>query len=611
MANTKTSALAALSTVARGDLIPMVDVSNTTMAPTGTNVKVTADAFVNSMFPAVVIVGAPSGGDDSATIQAAMVTGRTTQLASGTYLVGSDLLPVANSAIQGAPDGSTIIKLTGTNRGFALTNIGHVTWRDLAIDCDKANTADRGDTTQNAFHILATNSTGCPGLRLERVTILNAWDRGVNAQATTLDTHPLEVDLIDVTISGCGLQGAFISKSTRTRVIRGDYSTSLYGLQVVGGRDPIIDGVRAHHNVDHGIVANTGVINPTIINCRAWNNGSTNDWGIVVGINATQFNVSNNWCWNNAGGMTIDVADTVANPIQGDGVIHGNICVDNTIGDGIHVNQVDGCTITGNVTARNKQDGLSIYGRHCLVDANYSHHNGRDGINFEEDLTSPLASCGAHTYGASNKVHDNNQNASTYKDFYVGNLTYGGVIDVARARALPLDIPSGEYVQLNPSAMSTAVVTNGTESCLPFDIAEPQTFDQLLFEVVTTPGSAGTSVTRGGIYYDNGTGRRPGRRREDLGTVATDSTGVKALTITNATFDVGRYWAVIVPQGSPAVNPTLRLVTSPFVRVTTTALATTAQEFLSTTGITGALADPHPTVNSTAATAVTMVLRAS
>lgn len=46
MAETKISALAILTTVADGDLIPIVDVSDTSMAPSGTTKKVTAAEFV-------------------------------------------------------------------------------------------------------------------------------------------------------------------------------------------------------------------------------------------------------------------------------------------------------------------------------------------------------------------------------------------------------------------------------------------------------------------------------------------------------------------------------------------------------------------------------------
>lgn len=552
--------------------------------------------------------------DDTSAIQTALTAAgshasRTCYIPAGTYRISADLIPAANTTIVGAGVGSTTLKITGTSRAFAIANIPGVTIRDLTIDCNKANTTDNGTTTQHGIHLTANNTTGCPRTRLERVKIINAWDRGVNAQATTLDTHPLEVDLIDCEISGCTSQGAFIEKSTRTRVKDGNYHDNLYGLQVVGGRDPILDGVRVYDNTDHGLVTNTAVVNPTITKCRAWGNGSTNDWGMVVGINGTQFNVSDNWCWDNAGGMTIDVADTVTNPVQGDGVIQGNICVDNTIADGIHVNQADGVSITGNVTARNEQDGISIYGRNAMVSGNVSHHNGRDGINYEEDLTSPLASCGPHIHGP-NICYDNNQNAGTWKDVYSAQLTNGPVLFTNRGECLPLDVPSGEYVQLNPSPMTTSVMNDGQAYLLPFDLLEPQSFDQLLFEVVTTAGGTG-SVCRGNLYWDDGTGRRPGKLRESLGTVGTTTTGVKSFTISSTSFSIGRWWAEIVPQGTPSPNPTLRVVTCPFIRVSTPGLATLAQEFLMATGITGAPADPHGTVNSNNSLAIAMALRAA
>lgn len=539
--------------------------------------------------------------------------GNGARIRAGTFLIGTDLAPVA-STIQGAGIDKTTLKLTGTNRAFAITNVsGWVTIRDLTIDCNKANTTDNGTTTQHGIHIISSNGTGCR-VRLERVKIINPWDRGFNAQATILDTNPLEIELLDVLITGCGLQGAFVQNSTRTRVIGGEYQTSLYGVQVVGGRDALIDRIQAHHNTDHGIVANTAISGVKITRNECWNNGgvSANHWGIVVGIQARRFIVEANHCYDNVGGITIDVADTVSalNPVDVRGIVTANICTGSTLSDGIHVNQADGLTLTANHTSHNAQDGISIYGRNCIVDANISHHNGRDGINFEEDLTPPLVSCGPHIYGP-NLVYANNTSAGGFKDFYVGNLTNGGVLDTGRmSDAMPLDVPAGQFVQICPSPMTTSVMLDGQSYSLPFDILEPQAFDQLLFEVVTTPGSAG-SVVRGAIFYDDGTGRRPGRRREDLGTVATTATGVKTLTITNTTFGIGRYWADLVPQGVPGTNPTLRVVTNPHLRIATLALATLAQEFLMTTGITGAFADPHTTVNSSNTLSIAMALRAA
>ena len=49
MADTKLSDLAALTSVATGDLIPVVDVSDTSMAATGTNKKITHANLVTGL----------------------------------------------------------------------------------------------------------------------------------------------------------------------------------------------------------------------------------------------------------------------------------------------------------------------------------------------------------------------------------------------------------------------------------------------------------------------------------------------------------------------------------------------------------------------------------
>lgn len=73
MPGTKTSALSSLTAVADGDLLPIVDISDTTQAASGSTKKTTAEDLAtyvgNRMLPYVVIE--PSGGDDTAPINVA------------------------------------------------------------------------------------------------------------------------------------------------------------------------------------------------------------------------------------------------------------------------------------------------------------------------------------------------------------------------------------------------------------------------------------------------------------------------------------------------------------------------------------------------------------
>lgn len=127
------------------------------------------------------------------------------------------------------------------------------------------------------------------------------------------------------------------------------------------------------------------------------------------------------------------------------------------------------------------------------------------------------------------------------------------------------DIPemiAGEYLPLSSSTYSTLLLISNRLYYLPFDISNDQPFDRLSYEV-TVVGTAG-SVLRGGLYADNGTGRRPGNLIVEETLVGT-SLGFKEFTIDLDT--PGRYWAAIVGQGAPATQPTLRTVVMSSVRI--------------------------------------------
>lgn len=150
-----------------------------------------------------------------------------------------------------------------------------------------------------------------------------------------------------------------------------------------------------------------------------------------------------------------------------------------------------------------------------------------------------------------------------------------------------MTFPAGTFSLINRSASSTAVIADGQAHGLKMVLAHPQAVDQLLIEVVTTPGGVG-SVVRGAFYADDGTGNSTGALISDLGTIATDTTGVKAIAFTALTLPRGTVWAVIAPQGTPAPNPTLRTLTSNNMPMTQPSLSSLAVQFKFVAGITGA-----------------------
>jgi hypothetical protein len=96
---------------------------------------------------------------------------------------------------------------------------------------------------------------------------------------------------------------------------------------------------------------------------------------------------------------------------------------------------------------------------------------------------------------------------------------------------------------------------NGNCFYQPIMLAVGRTADRIGIEV-TTAGTAATSVHRIGVWADNN--GLPGTLLLDAGTVATDSTGIKEVTISLALASRTIYWLGVAQQGAPASLATLR-----------------------------------------------------
>jgi hypothetical protein len=103
---------------------------------------------------------------------------------------------------------------------------------------------------------------------------------------------------------------------------------------------------------------------------------------------------------------------------------------------------------------------------------------------------------------------------------------------------------------------TTSTFTNGSLVFVPMMLAVGRTADRIGIEV-TTAGTAAVSVHRLGIWADSG--GVPGTLLVDAGTVATDSTGLKEVTISQALAANTLYWLGVVQQGAPGTTATIRV----------------------------------------------------
>jgi len=119
---------------------------------------------------------------------------------------------------------------------------------------------------------------------------------------------------------------------------------------------------------------------------------------------------------------------------------------------------------------------------------------------------------------------------------------------------------AGVYANFPTSVGGSTAATlqaNGNLWFTPVMLAVGRTADRIGIEV-TTGGTASVSVHRLGIWEDGG--GVPGTLLLDAGTVATATTGIKEVTISQALAANTVYWFGVAQQGAPAVLAAIRTV---------------------------------------------------
>jgi hypothetical protein len=103
-------------------------------------------------------------------------------------------------------------------------------------------------------------------------------------------------------------------------------------------------------------------------------------------------------------------------------------------------------------------------------------------------------------------------------------------------------------------ARATFTPGEGAITFSPLIVSATTTINRIGIEV-TSAGTAATSVCRLGIWANSG--NAPGTLVLDAGTVATDSTGLKEITISQSLTVGTLYWLGVAPQGAAATRPTI------------------------------------------------------
>jgi hypothetical protein len=157
----------------------------------------------------------------------------------------------------------------------------------------------------------------------------------------------------------------------------------------------------------------------------------------------------------------------------------------------------------------------------------------------------------------------------------------------AQSVAMPIYRTSGGYASYPIGGTSgSGSLTNGVLALVPFMSPVANTLDRVGVEVVTTAGGSG-SVHRLGLWANSA--GLPGTLLTDFGTVATTSTGLFEITISQAVSANTLYWLGVAQQGAPTPVATLRTGGNMGSAMVTTNSAY-GPACIQSTGITGALA---------------------
>ena len=341
------------------------------------------------------------GAADDVQINAAQayvvsVGGGSVMLEQDTFVLAAPIIPTGNDVWFKGQGVGTLIDgdaLLTTEHAFHITGRSHISISDMAIQTEIG-----GAKTCHCIFI----EDGSDDFGVSNVEILGSDDNGIHVEGTNIsgghihDCHIVSTDgngvyvnmddnntiellhISDSDITSVGGTGIFFDASggnnacsISNNVIASSVGVGIYVDDFTGGH---ISGNRISLSGSHGIR--------------------------VVG--SDEVNVSGNTSNANAGhGIVFDTSSD-------DGLIDGNSCNDNDVGDlatydGIHIET--GCThntVINNTCLRNNRHGIYAIGLGTQISTNLVGENGEDGIGFS----------GGDAQVIGNKVYDNSQTAA-------------------------------------------------------------------------------------------------------------------------------------------------------------------------------------------------------
>ena len=199
MADSKITALAALTTAdPANDMFPVVDVSDTSMAASGTTKRISANNILSSSptaSGALTVTGLVTAG--SATITGAATVGTTLGVTGvSTFAAGTALLPAltttgdTNTGIY-YPAADTFAVTTGGTERYRIDSSGNVGIGVTPATAVAGNTKLQITGSNNAAVVLCTNSVNASARNWAVISNWNAFGDLVFQQSNALGGDPL------------------------------------------------------------------------------------------------------------------------------------------------------------------------------------------------------------------------------------------------------------------------------------------------------------------------------------------------------------------------------------------------------------------------------------
>ena len=242
------------------------------------------------------------------------------------------------------------------------------------IDLNRANTPSMGSAAQQiGVYLLSNIASPTVNLTVRRLTVINGWSKGIAITGSVPGGLTSNVVIEDNTVTDMGDVGIYVAgvgnadkvtaspsqdilirrNNVSFPTVAGMGAIQVNGCSHVRVRDNILDGggLARNHGITMGSSGATSFCTDfTVDGNRISRFTLASMWGICLTMNATRFVVSNNQVVGCTGGITVDLADTVAPTamINAQGLVEGNTCLNSTASHGINTNCANGLTYSNN-----------------------------------------------------------------------------------------------------------------------------------------------------------------------------------------------------------------------------------------------------------------------